>query len=116
MYLTIPPPPLVERFIMHQSIHWKGKKTHLVVKRNSTIQMGAFLLVVTRSLHHVLWVTEQGQVHQLVIQAVLLIRETQENNDGKKESKQKKEKKSCFIYRYIFLTEAAEKPLLYKVG
>lgn len=65
---------------------------HLVVKRNSTIQMGAFLLVVTRSLHHVLWVTEQGQVHQLVIQAVLLIRQTQENNDGKKESKQKKEK------------------------
>lgn len=87
-----------------------------MVKRNSTIQMGAFLLVVTRSLHHVLWVTEQGQVHQLVIQAVLLIRETQENNDGKKESKQKKEKKSCLIYRYIFLTEAAEKPLLYKVG
>lgn len=86
-----------------------------MVKRNSTIQMGAFLLVVTRSLHHVLWVTEQGQVHQLVIQAVLLIRETQENNDGKKESKEKKEKKSCFIYRYIFLTEAAEKPLLYKV-
>lgn len=54
-----------------------------MVKRNSTIQMGAFLLVVTRSLHHVLWVTEQGQVHQLVIQAVLLIRESQENNDGK---------------------------------
>lgn len=79
---------------------------HLVVKRNSTIQMGAFLLVVTRSLHHVLWVTEQGQVHQLVIQAVFLIRQTQENNDGKK---------SCFIYRYIFLTEAAEEPLLYKV-
>lgn len=72
-----------------------------MVKRNSTIQMGAFLLVVTCSLHHVLWVTEQGQVHQLVIQAVLLIRQTQENNDGKKESKQKK-KKSLALYIDIY--------------
>lgn len=45
----------------------------LVVESHSSVHMGAFLLVVTGCLHHVLWVTEQSQVHQLVIQAILLI-------------------------------------------
>lgn len=44
----------------------------LVVERDSSVHMGAFLLVVTGSLHHVLWVAEQSQVHQLVVQTVLL--------------------------------------------
>lgn len=45
-----------------------------MVERNSSVHVGAFLLVVTRSLHHVLWVAEQSQVHQLVVQAILLVR------------------------------------------
>lgn len=47
---------------------------NLVVECNSSVHMGAFLLIVTGSLHHVLWVTEQSQVHQLVIQTILLFR------------------------------------------
>lgn len=46
----------------------------LVVECDSSVHMGAFLLVVAGGLHHVLWVTEQSQVHQLVIQTILLFR------------------------------------------
>lgn len=38
------------------------------------VHVGAFLLIVTGSLHHVLRVTEQSQVYQLVIQIILLYR------------------------------------------
>lgn len=48
--------------------------TDLVIERDSSVHMGAFLLIVTCSFHHVLWVTEQSQVHQLVIQTTLLVR------------------------------------------
>lgn len=41
-------------------------------ERHSSVHVGSLLFVVAGSLHHVLWVTEQSQVHQLVIQAVLL--------------------------------------------
>lgn len=50
----------------------KKQTANLVVECDSSVHMGAFLLVVTGCLHHVLWVTEQSQVHQLVIQTVLL--------------------------------------------
>lgn len=55
--------PLVERW-----------KLDLVIKCDSSVHVRAFLLVVTGSFHHVLWVTEQSQVHQLVIQSVFLVR------------------------------------------
>lgn len=48
------------------------KSHYLVEERHSSVHVASLLLVVAGSLHHVLRVTEQGQVHQLVIQAVLL--------------------------------------------
>lgn len=48
------------------------KSYYLVEERYSSVHVGSLLLIVAGSLHHVLRVTEQGQVHQLVIQAVLL--------------------------------------------
>lgn len=44
----------------------------LVVECDGSVHVGFFLLVVTGRLHHVLRVTEQSQIHQLVIQTVLL--------------------------------------------
>lgn len=44
----------------------------LVVECHSSVHMHPFLFIVRGSLHHVLWIAEQGQVHQLVIQTVLL--------------------------------------------
>lgn len=43
-----------------------------MVERDSSVHVSAFVFVVTSSLHHVLWITEQSQVHQLVIETVLL--------------------------------------------
>lgn len=43
-----------------------------MVESNSSVHVGPFLLIVTGGLHHVLGVTEQSQVHQLVIQTILL--------------------------------------------
>lgn len=48
--------------------------SHLMVERDCPVHVGAFLLIVTGSLHHVLRVTEQSQVYQLVIQIILLYR------------------------------------------
>lgn len=45
-----------------------------MVELHSSVHVGAFLLIVTGSLHHVLWVAEQSQVHQLVVQTSLLFR------------------------------------------
>lgn len=46
----------------------------LLVECYSSVHVGAFLHIVTRRFHHILWVTEQSQVHQLVIQTILLFR------------------------------------------
>lgn len=43
-----------------------------MVESNGSVHVGPFLLIVTGGLHHVLGVTEQSQVHQLVIQTILL--------------------------------------------
>lgn len=45
-----------------------------MVELHSSVHVGAFLLIVTGSLHHVLCVAEQSQVHQLVVQTSLLFR------------------------------------------
>lgn len=47
--------------------------SNLVVEVDGSVHVGASLLVVTRGLHHVLGVTEQSHVHQLVVQTVVLL-------------------------------------------
>lgn len=71
--------PLVGLFRMHQTkdaltLFYAIFVNDLVIKCDSSVHVGAFFLIITCSLHHVLWVAEQSQVHQLVIQAVLLFR------------------------------------------
>lgn len=46
--------------------------SYLMEEGHSSVHVGSLFLVVTGGFHHVLWVTEQSQVHQLVIKAVLL--------------------------------------------
>lgn len=65
--------PLVGTFKMHQSGPSLGGGRYLVVKCDSPVHVGSFLLVVTGGFHHVFWVAEQSQVHQLIIQAILLL-------------------------------------------
>lgn len=50
-----------------------------MVELDSSVHVGSFLLIVTGSLHHVLWVAEQSQVHQLVVQTILLFRHKSTN-------------------------------------
>lgn len=70
------------------SVIEKKKKTFvrdLVVECDSSVHVGAFLLIVTGCFHHVLWVTEQSQVHQLVIQTTLLFRHNTHFNKSLRE-------------------------------
>lgn len=46
--------------------------SYLMEEGHSSVHVGSLFLVVTGGFHHVLRVTEQSQVHQLVIKAVLL--------------------------------------------
>lgn len=47
-------------------------RPHLVVQHDGPVHLLAPLLVVARGLQHVLGGAQQGQVHELVVQAVLL--------------------------------------------
>lgn len=62
--------PLVDNFKAGVKV-----ELNLVVEHHCSVHVAAFLFIIASSLHHVLWVTEQSQVHQLVIQTVLLGRQ-----------------------------------------
>lgn len=47
-------------------------RPHLVVQHDRPVRLLALFLVVARRLDHVLRGAQQGQVHELVVQAMLL--------------------------------------------
>lgn len=51
------------------------ESSYLVKKHDSPVHMDTLVLIVAGRLHHVLRVTQQSQVHQLVVQAVFLQKE-----------------------------------------
>lgn len=52
----------------------RAGRPHLVVQHDCPVHLLAPLLVVARGLQHVLRGAQQGQVHELVVQAMLLWR------------------------------------------
>lgn len=72
----------LERRVLHCCPRVESSKHNLVVERHSSVHMRAFLFIVAGRLHHVLWVTEQSQVHQLVVQTVLLFTQNTSKSPG----------------------------------
>lgn len=42
-----------------------------MIKHNSSVHVRSFLFIVHGRVHHILWITEQRQIHELLIQVVL---------------------------------------------